>query len=114
MRRDQAGKPAQGVRETRRYTNPVTREYFADPFVWAHEGTYYAVGTGAQEAMGEVHGVQPGPHPKGEEQPRVFSLLRSDDFVTWRQVGKALIRPDPHLGHSFWAPEVAYHEGSHY
>jgi GH43 family beta-xylosidase len=115
MRQDEAGQPSQGLRETRRYTNPVYREYFADPFVWKHQGTYYAVGTGAQEAIGKpVHDVQPVPEAKGDEQPRVFSLLRSDDFATWHQVGKAMIRPDPRLGYSFWAPEVAYHEQSHF
>ena len=28
------------------WTNPVYPYYFADPFVWKHEGRYYAVGTG--------------------------------------------------------------------
>jgi hypothetical protein len=36
------------------YTNPVYKGYFADPFVWQHEGVYYAIGTGAAEAEGTV------------------------------------------------------------
>ena len=32
------------------YRNPVYPEYFADPFVWKHDGIYYAVGTGVVEA----------------------------------------------------------------
>ena len=31
------------------YTNPVYPEYFADPFVWKFEETYYAIGTGADD-----------------------------------------------------------------
>ncbi len=31
------------------YTNPIYDRYFADPFVWRHEGTYYAIGTGRPE-----------------------------------------------------------------
>jgi len=36
------------------YTNPVYKGYFADPFVWEHQGVYYAIGTGAKEAQGQV------------------------------------------------------------
>src|SRR3954447_15978118 len=92
----------------RTYTNPVYPDYFADPFVWEHRGVYYAVGTGAREAAGDVAAA--GPPGRG----RVFPLLRSDDFVTWRPLGAALVRPDPALGHSFWAPEVAHHGGTFY
>ncbi len=28
------------------FQNPVYNRYFADPFVWKHNGKYYAVGTG--------------------------------------------------------------------
>jgi beta-xylosidase len=87
------------------YTNPVCPGYFADPFVWQHEGVYYAIGTGKAEAAGTT---------AAEEPRRVFPLLRSDDFVTWHAAGRALVRPDPALGYSFWAPEVAYHDGVFY
>jgi beta-xylosidase len=87
----------------RTYTNPVHAGYFADPFVFRHEGTFYAVGTGATEAEGEV-----------DAGGLVFPLLRSDDFVTWTGIGSALVRPDPALGDTFWAPEVAYERGVFY
>src|SRR5579871_603872 len=99
--------------ETRTYTNPVYPHDFADPFVWRYQGEYYAVGTGPLEASGQVE--------EGEAaasgfsaQFRIFPLLRSDDFVTWSAVSGALLPPDPDLGDTFWAPEVAYHEGTFY
>ncbi len=84
-----------------RYTNPVYNGYFADPFVWRHEGAYYAIGTGPHEAAGDI-------------DRDVFPCLRSDDFVRWYAVGRALRRPNAALGHSFWAPEVAYEGGTFY
>lgn len=87
------------------YTNPVYPEYFADPFVWQHQGVYYAIGTGPQEAAGQV---------EEDRERRVFPLLRSGDLVNWQFAGNALIRPDPSLGNNFWAPEIAYHEGTFY
>jgi beta-xylosidase len=83
------------------YTNPVYPHYFADPFVWKHEGTYYAIGTGADEAAGHVH-------------DRVFPLLKSPDLVHWEEAGRALERLDPRFGDTYWAPEVAYHDGKFY
>src|SRR5436190_20945852 len=84
-----------------RGVNPVYRGYFADPFVWEHEGIYYAVGTGAAEASGQT----------GDE---VFPLLKSNDFFTWQYVGKAMLRPDRPLGENFWAPAVARADGKFY
>ncbi|AUT01347.1 glycoside hydrolase [Nostoc sp. CENA543] len=83
------------------YTNPIYQGYFADPFVWQHEGVYYAIGTGAAEA-------------EGTKQSRVFPLLRSFDFVNWHFVDHALLRPDSALGNNYWAPEVAYNNGIFY
>ena len=85
--------------EAGRPTNPVYDGYFADPFVWEHDGMYYAVGTGAAEAW------------SGNRGGRVIPLLRSRDLAHWEARGHALVRPDAALGHSFWAPEVAVHEG---
>ena len=99
--------------ETRTYTNPVYGGYFADPFVWQHKGEYYAVGTGPLEANGQVTRANE-ISSSLQVQMRVFPLLRSDDFVTWHAVGGALVRPDASLGESFWAPEVAYDDGSFY
>ncbi len=88
------------------YTNPVYAGYFADPFAWRHGDAWYAVGTGALEAAGEA-----GDQGRGGRQ-RVFPLLRSTDFVTWQRLDNALEPPDPRLGHSFWAPEVACEAGT--
>ena len=38
------------------HTNPVYGAYFADPFVWKTGDTYYAIGTGDQEAKGQTLG----------------------------------------------------------
>jgi beta-xylosidase len=103
----------QNIKTTRTYTNPVYADYFADPFVWEYNGEYYAVGTGPMEAAGQVE--------DGEKlatgllaQLRVFPLLRSDDFVTWHNVGGALLPLDPEYGDAYWAPEVAYCDGNFY
>lgn len=87
------------------YQNPVFDRYFADPFVWRSGGLYHAVGTGPEEATG-------GAGPPGTAS--VFPLLVSRDLVHWQARGKALVRPDAALGDSFWAPEVAEHEGRFY
>lgn len=85
------------------YENPVFPDYFADPFVWKHAGVYYAVGTSPAEDRGEVDEAG---------QRRVFSVLRSSNLVQWQCVGKALLRPDAALGDAFWAPEVAFRDGT--
>lgn len=89
----------------RTYTNPVYPGYFADPFVWEHQGVYYAIGTGAAEAAGDVD---------EKSDRRVFPLLKSEDFVNWEFAGNALERPDPALGDNFWAPEIAFYKGMFY
>jgi beta-xylosidase len=83
------------------HVNPVYGSYFADPFVWKHGDTYYAIGTGELEARGTTVG-------------KIFPMLQSHDFVSWQSAGSALIRPDPALGANFWAPEVAYADGKFY
>ncbi|HEY9826266.1 MAG TPA: glycoside hydrolase family 43 protein [Stenomitos sp.] len=89
----------------RTYTNPVYPDYFADPFVWQHQATYYAIGTGPAEAAGQVTEAH---------KQRVFPLLKSSDLVSWQFAGNALIRPDSKLGDNFWAPEVACCNGVFY
>lgn len=89
----------------RHYRNPVHHAYFADPCVWRVGAEYCAVGTGAAEAAGDVVTAT---------GPTVFPLLRSTDLVHWMPAGRALVRPDPALGESYWAPEVACHEGRWY
>lgn len=88
------------------YTNPVFAGYFADPFVWRHDRDYFAIGTGHTEAAGDVSGP--------EQQPTVFPLLRSRNLVDWHPAGRALVRPDPALGDTFWAPEVVQSGGLWY
>ena len=80
------------------HINPVYGSYFADPFIWRHQETYYAIGTGAAEAGGQTVG-------------KVFPILQSADFYQWRFASSALIRPEPALGSHFWAPAVAQAEG---
>lgn len=95
------------------YTNPVYAGYFADPFVWRYKGEYYAIGTGPVEASGEIEEAEKA--ASGMLGPfRIFPLLRSDDFVNWRYANAALEPPDPELGDTFWAPEVAYNDGTFY
>jgi GH43 family beta-xylosidase len=76
------------------YKNPVYDKYMADPFVLQHDGRYYAYGTGPSE-----NGKQ-------------FPLLFSADLVTWESKGNALVPPPD--ADEFWAPEVAYQDGTFY
>jgi len=81
--------------------NPVYAAYFADPFVWRWEDQYYAIGTGAAEASGQTVG-------------KIFPLLHSADFIQWHFASNALLRPDASVGTHFWAPEVAFRDGTFY
>lgn len=85
------------------YINPVFRDYFADPFVWRHEGRYYAVGTGHEEAHGIVDAAKAG----------IFPMLQSPDLIHWEAIGPAMKKPEfrAAYGETFWAPEVAYEGG---
>jgi beta-xylosidase len=74
---------------------PVYPGYFADPFVFRHEGVYYAIGTGP---------------PSGGME---FPMLRSVDFARWEPIGFALERPEIPAD-SFWAPEIAFDDGVFY
>lgn len=96
---------------TRTYTNPVYSGYFADPFVWQHQGVYYAIGTGAPEAGAVETATETA--VEATDKQRVFPLLRSEDFVTWHSAGNALERPAA-VGTHFWAPEVAVCENKFY
>jgi beta-xylosidase len=84
-----------------RHINPVYGSYFADPFVWKHENTYYAIGTGSLEANGQTLG-------------KIFPVLQSADFFQWQFASNALVRPERGLGENFWAPAVAFAEGRFY
>jgi beta-xylosidase len=86
------------MRRERTHRNPVYDEYFADPFVFRHDKEYFAVGTA----------------PPRSGASEVLPLLRSEDLFSWRALGHALVRPDPALGDTYWAPEIAAHEGNFY
>jgi GH43 family beta-xylosidase len=79
------------------YVNPVFSEYFADPFVLEHMGTYYAYGT------------VPGPTQDG-----VFGLLSSRNLSDWTPQGRVLAPLQGSDWTDYWAPEVAEHEGRFY
>jgi GH43 family beta-xylosidase len=91
-----------------RYLNPVYPEYFADPFVWAHDGIYYAVGTGPITAAEKRWGNELCSSYRMGGEERAFPLLRSLDFVNWTAVGGALRVPGDLQDAEFWAPEVAF------
>jgi beta-xylosidase len=95
------------------WLNPVYPFYFADPFVWKHQGRYYAVGTGpVSEApdAGESDFTTINHH--GREM--AIPLLISDDLVNWKLHGPALAAPERARGAAFWAPEVAFADGRFY
>jgi GH43 family beta-xylosidase len=72
--------------------NPVYGEYFADPFVLSHQGTYFAYGTAPDAGGGWA-----------------FPVLQSTDLVYWQNMGWALQKPTGAL--DCWAPEVAWADG---
>lgn len=75
------------------YVNPVYPGPFADPFVLAHDGWYYAYGT-----------------DNTTESPRAFEVLRSPDLVSWTSLGRCL--PDlVRTSRDYWAPEVVEVDG---
>ncbi len=77
------------------YVNPVYDKYLGDPFVLRHQGHYYAYGTAPAS-------------PQGWR----FPILHSTDLVHWEAKGWAL---QPLAGGvHFWAPEIAYQNGTFY
>ncbi len=95
------------------YQNPVYGKYFADPFVWKHEGKYYAVGTGP---LGTIKDIQESDLTSSEVngEDRAIPVLTSNDFVNWTALGGALRVPEKFRDKAFWAPEVAFHDGWFY
>ncbi len=78
------------------YHNPVWDGYLADPQVLKVRGEYYAYGTG------------------NEQDGKQFPVLHSKDFAHWKFVGNALDNvTEPQLK-TYWAPEVAEHNGKFY
>jgi beta-xylosidase len=82
--------------------NPAYAAYFADPYCFRHEGIYYAVGTGRDEA---------------DACPRtgnVVPMVKSRDLQNWEWVGHVLQQPPEEKGGCFWAPELAIENGTFY
>jgi GH43 family beta-xylosidase len=76
---------------------PAWPGYFADPFVLRHDGVYWAYGTsGPDEPVSDTH----------------FAILRSTDLARWTFAGRALSEPPELRAAAFWAPEVAYRDGT--
>lgn len=67
------------------------RRPLPDPFVTRIPDGWLAIGT-----------EDPAPR-----EGRLFPLLASTDLRDWHDAGHALERPDPALGDTFWAPEIA-------
>ena len=80
------------LRTERTYTNPLYDGYLADPFVLKYNGEYYAYGT---VPIGRC----------------AIPVLHSTDLIEWRRVGNAL-EPFAREFDCFWAPEVAYDNGT--
>ena len=80
------------------WQNPVLARYFADPFVWKHEGVYYAHGTG------------PVTGGRGCGLP----MARSDDLVQWEDIGGALECDSAAGLQTIWAGSVAEEGGRFY
>jgi GH43 family beta-xylosidase len=84
------------------YRNPVWPHYFADPFVLRCADEYFAYGTGDK------------PHVASDGSRYAFAVLYSPDLVHWRSAGGALEMGPDDEDRSFWAPEVAAHQGEYY
>lgn len=89
------------------YTNPVWAGYCADPYVFRHDGVWYAIGTG--DAAGDVASGTAGGEDAATD--RAFPLLRSRDLVRWEHLGGALVRPIRAAGSEYWAPAIAVADG---
>lgn len=72
--------------------NPVIRGELADPSLIRVGGLYYATGTSSEWA----------PH---------YPLYVSTDLVNWEQKGHLFEHQPEWTSHSFWAPELYYHNG---
>src|SRR5436309_3234130 len=76
--------------------NPVYPAYFADPFCFLHNNTYYAIGTGKDEA-------DACPTTRND-----VPMNKSHDLQTWLPIGHVQKPPQEEKGGCFWAPEIAY------
>lgn len=84
------------MQRPRTYTNPVYPRNFPDPFVLRFKGRYYAFATGRAD------------------DGKLFPLMVSTDLVRWEPQGGALDPLRLEGAEEYWAPEVAYAEGTFY
>lgn len=85
--------------------NPVYRGYLSDPFVWKENRIYYAFGGAAPNEWCDVLETN---------GPRAFPVLQSLDLMHWVPQKRALKILDPAYGCNYWAPEIAFIEGTFY
>ena len=88
---------SQNVKFENTYTNPVLDTNFADPaIVRASDGYFYVYATQGHSAN--------------------IQIARSKDLVHWTHLGDALPEKPTWSSnkHSFWAPDVSFHDGYYY
>lgn len=77
------------------FENPVIRGDMADPSIIRVGDTYYATATSSEWAP-------------------FYPIFVSKDMVNWKQVGHVFDEKPEWTSHSFWAPELYYHNGTMY
>ncbi len=77
--------------------SPLHPGYFADPFILRHQNQYFAFGTGQHAREG-----------------RAFEVLTSTDLIHWTSLGGALEPVEGFEEGDYWAPEVAFSDGTFY
>lgn len=77
------------------FKNPVIRGDMADPSLIRIDDTYYATATSSEWA----------PH---------YPMFESKDLVNWTQIGHVFNKKPEWTSHSFWAPELFYHNNKIY
>jgi len=80
------------AQERASFENPVIRGDIADPTIVRVGETYYATGTSSEWAP-------------------FYPLFTSHDLVNWEQQGHLFDEKPSWTSHSFWAPELFYHDG---
>lgn len=77
------------------FNNPIIKGDIADPSVIKVNDTYYVTGTSSEWAPF---------HP----------IFTSTDLINWEQKGHVFNEKPEWTSHSFWAPELYYHNGKMY
>lgn len=72
------------------FQNPVITSDMADPSIIRIDDTFYATGTSSEWAP-------------------FYPIFSSTDIVNWTQIGHVFNKKPEWTSHSFWAPELYYH-----